>query len=678
MALTLWRLPSHSHPVQRVGDCPVDRQERGPAPRRGRLLARAGILGVIVVALGSAGAAVAAGAGSSPAFVQVPSSPVGAGQDPDAIVFSPNDQLVAATNYTDSTLSLFKVTATGVLTPAPGSPVSIGAGPFWVSFSPSGNLLVTTNHDDNDLSMFSVAPSGALTQVPGSPISTGAGSDPTTATFSPIPGYLEITRFGADSVQMYTVSATGALTADGAAQPTGDYTVCDQPDYAAFSDNGRFLAVVDETYVDSQCPNVTPGTLSMFAVSPTTGALTPVGTYAVGAKADSVSFSPDGKLLVVANISSNSLSIFSVASSGALTPTADSPYSFDSPWDAQFSSTGLLAVLSHGDDTTSVFTVSTSGASAGTLTPVAGSPFSDGAGSGPQWTAFSNSGLLLATANQLTDSISVFSVAPPSAVITTSPAQATYLQGQVVTTAFTCTESTYGTGLTGCTDSGGVAATLTPTGSTGTTGATGATGTTGSTGATGATGTTGASGSTGTTEVTGPVSATGVLDTSTLGAHTYTVTATSADGESSTATVTYTVVAPSSPAPTADPVFSTPSITAPITKVLLPDNDFKVLSSTHSSNGTIKLTLRLPGPGSLQILGTHPGSPTVSRLTERIRRAGTVHLTLKPNAAGRRLISRGLREHTTLHLTVRITFTPSGGHPRVARMTVRIAAARKR
>jgi IPT/TIG domain len=88
---------------------------------------------------------------------------------------------------------------------------------------------------------------------------------------------------------------------------------------------------------------------------------------------------------------------------------------------------------------------------------------------------------------------------PPTVRINTPPDNQSYNLGQTVSTAFSCTEGTSGPGLSGCIDSNGVA---------------------------------GASGGT------------GVLDTSTVGPHTYTVTATSKDGLTGTNSIRYTVIGP--------------------------------------------------------------------------------------------------------------------------------------
>jgi hypothetical protein len=142
---------------------------------------------------------------------------------------------------------------------------------------------------------------------------------------------------------------------------------------------------------------------SMFSVA-SSGALTPVGGSAPDPYAGSVAFSPSGKLLAAADASGSTpagghtVSMFAVGSSGALTPVSGSPFTVGyQPTSISFSPNGsLLAVTAgplgapgpEGPDELYVFSVSASGA----LTPVAGSPYSVSAGQ----VVFSPAGGLLA------------------------------------------------------------------------------------------------------------------------------------------------------------------------------------------------------------------------------------------------------------------------------------------
>jgi hypothetical protein len=99
--------------------------------------------------------------------------------------------------------------------------------------------------------------------------------------------------------------------------------------------------------------------------------------------------------------------------------------------------------------------------------------------------------------NYATAKVSLSVAAPPSASISTPLAGGTYVVGQSVPTGFSCAEGTGGTGLLSCSDSSGIKATG---------------------------------------------KGAGNLDTSSLGAHTYTVTAVSKGGLTGSASVAYTVV----------------------------------------------------------------------------------------------------------------------------------------
>ena len=180
-----------------------------------------------------------------------------------------------------------------------------------------------------------------------------------------------------------------------------------------FSPDGKLLASANAN-----------GTVSVLSVA-NTGALTQIAgsPFVTGSYPSSVAFRPDGKLLATANAGDGTVSVFSVGAGGALTEVAGSPFATGTgpssgPRSLAFSpSGGYLAVGNWADDSVSVFSVGTGGA----LTQVTGSPFVTGAG--PQSVAFSPNGGLLATANLTDSTVSVFSVGAGGALseVTGSP-----------------------------------------------------------------------------------------------------------------------------------------------------------------------------------------------------------------------------------------------------------------
>jgi hypothetical protein len=78
--------------------------------------------------------------------------------------------------------------------------------------------------------------------------------------------------------------------------------------------------------------------------------------FSTGQQPSSVTFSPDGKLLATADAGANKVSVFSVASGGALSEVSGSPFSTgQQPSSVAFSSSGLLASADAEDNTVSVF-----------------------------------------------------------------------------------------------------------------------------------------------------------------------------------------------------------------------------------------------------------------------------------------------------------------------------------
>jgi hypothetical protein len=143
------------------------------------------------------------------------------------------------------------------------------------------------------------------------------------------------------------------------------------------------------------------------------------------------------------------------------------------------------------------------------------------------------------------------------------------------------------------------------------------------------------------------------IDTTTLGRHSFTVSATNAEGNSTTEAVTY--------------------------KVVHTTNHFAVVGLGATPSGGARLTLKLPGPGSIRVRATawntaagasrrHVAYGTAS---VSARRGGALSLVIQPTAAGRALVrTKGARPVVALA----VTYTPRGArsrvvHPALLRLT---------
>lgn len=227
-----------------------------------------------------------------------------------------------------------------------------------------------------------VASEPAFSPAPASPLSSSTGERSSLA-FSPAGGLL------AAGASIFSVAPSGALT------PLGGSTPDQYAGAVAFSPSGKLLAAADH-----YGPTPAGGhTVSMFSVS-SSGALTPVSgsPFTVGSQPTSISFSPSGGLLAVtagplAGSEGPHLYVFSVSPSGALTPVAGSPYSVSASQVVFSPAGGLLAALDVNTGLT-MYSVSASGA----LTKVSGSPFK-AFGAAPSAAAFGPSGSYLAVSN---------------------------------------------------------------------------------------------------------------------------------------------------------------------------------------------------------------------------------------------------------------------------------------
>jgi WD40 repeat protein len=465
----------------------------------GRHLALA--LTLVLCAWGALCGSAAADSLAPPALTAVPGSPFASGGAlGSGISYSPNGKFVVAANRqtsttTSGTLTMFDVSNTGALSPV-GDPVATAGSPSAVAFDPDGEYVAvvdaeTTLPDSDDLcsssclSMYSVASDGSLTLVPGSTVGTDQISS---IAFSPDGN--ELVAGTVDSVVAFSVSSNGDLSQlKSVPLPSGGYEAYD----VAFSPDGKLVAAsVDNP--GNQEPD--DNTVELFSagggdlgyLSSAPSGITPLG----------LAFSPSGDLLAVANRDSSNISLFTVGAAG-LVPVSGSPFTDPEdpdgdPTTVAFSPAGWLAVV-NGDGS---LTTNAIGANDELEEP--GTSYAP-VGLEPGSPIFSPNGQFLdildGDTNQTTGDSEIYvfaGLAPPTATIKTPATGGTYDQDQVVPTSFSCADSTGAPGIASCTDSNGA------------------------------------------------TKGTGKLDTSTVGAHTYSVAAVSQDGLSSTAKITYTVL----------------------------------------------------------------------------------------------------------------------------------------
>ena len=255
-----------------------------------------------------------------------------------------------------------------------------------------GNFVYTNDSTfpfgGNTVSGFSVASTGELTLLPGSPFSTGGtGGDggyvaSNTITISADRKFLFASNGKSNDISVFTVdSTTGDLTlVPGSPFATGGTANCPPP-WEQINCGISLAPTLDGKFLIAA--NGGSENLTVFTIG-TTGALTPIAgsPFAAADSPDGIKVSPDNKFLAVAEPDSNQIQIFSIASNGALTSVETTP---------GVSGGGLSGVdincfprWIYGSEYSETTTIVNGGmlSKSGHITPLEGTPYEPGVGVG--------------------------------------------------------------------------------------------------------------------------------------------------------------------------------------------------------------------------------------------------------------------------------------------------------
>jgi 6-phosphogluconolactonase len=307
-------------------------------------------------------------------------------------------------------VSMYTINPTTGALASIGPPVStngFGVYPGSIAVEPFDKFGYVTNEGDpwgyedganGSIAMYSIdATTGALTSTGTINGNCPGLCDPSSMVVDPSGKFAYVVTGGAGipfNVTMYTIEATtGALTS------TGTIATGGVPVSVAVDPAGKFV------YVATQ--NITPGlagSVFMYTINATTGALASIGTIAAETYPASVAVDPAGKFAYVTNSGSNDVSMYTIdATTGALT-SIGMIAAGTGPGSVAVDPAGKFAyVVNFNSNDVSMYTInSTTGAltSTGTIA----------AGQSPTAIAVHPSGKFAYVTNSMSNDVSIYSI----------------------------------------------------------------------------------------------------------------------------------------------------------------------------------------------------------------------------------------------------------------------------
>lgn len=231
----------------------------------------------------------------------------------------------------NSTLNAYTVTLSNGALTALGSVQSTGTNPFTIALSPQLNALFVDNTTSETVAGYGINSDGSLSAGSGN---VKTGTMPMGMAIDPAGKFLFVANQGSSDISVFSISSAALKEVAGSpftTIPAGS-TIPTGPSSVVVSASGNFLYVT----------NTFTNTVSAYSISGA-GALSPLSgsPFAAGTAPSGMTLPPTGAFLYVANTGSNNISAFNICDKVALS----------------------CSDVNHPD---------------GNLTPVAGSPFSDG------------------------------------------------------------------------------------------------------------------------------------------------------------------------------------------------------------------------------------------------------------------------------------------------------------
>jgi 6-phosphogluconolactonase (cycloisomerase 2 family) len=342
--------------------------------------------------------------------------------DPQAIAVNPagNFAYVASQGCIGGVVgyvSMYTINpTTGALAPI-GPPVSTNdVGSDSVTIDPLGKFAYVANEGayvtDGSVSAYTIDPTtGALTSTSGGI----NGDNPAFCCFTAVAvhpsdkfAYVANGDSSPRSVSMYTINGdNGALTYFGTVVAEGF------PASVVVHPSGQFVYVASET--DSGTPG--PGSVSMYAINATTGALTSLGTIATGTMIDQLSSNgiavdPTGAFAYVTNSGSNNVSMYTINTTTGVLTSVGLIDAGTTPLSVAVDPSGKFAyVTNFNSNNVSMYTIN---AATGALTSIG----TIAAGTNPTSIAVHPSGNFAYVTNSASNDISIYSIDAATGVLT--------------------------------------------------------------------------------------------------------------------------------------------------------------------------------------------------------------------------------------------------------------------